>query len=125
MNSPQRSFLPAGSAQPEAAGEGMAMAPPVSSPVSSPASSPVSPLVSLAELALNVPAEVCVIDPVAAGQPPERARQLADIGFVAGERVAVLTRAWPGNDPLVVLVGHSRFALRSAEAACIRVRQIA
>jgi Fe2+ transport system protein FeoA len=37
----------------------------------------------------------------------------------------VLTRAWPGNDPLVVLVGHSRFALRSAEAACIQVLEIA
>lgn len=115
MNSPQRSFFPADSALPAAACDGEA-APPPGRP---------SPLVSLAELALNVPAEVCAIDPAAAGQSPERARQLADIGFVAGERVAVLTRAWPGNDPLVVRVGHSRFALRSAEAACIRVRQIA
>jgi len=79
---------------------------------------------TLDRLALNVPALVSRIDPAAAGQPPERARQLGDIGFVAGERVTVLTRAWPGNDPLVVLVGHSRFALRSAEAACIQVREI-
>lgn len=80
---------------------------------------------SLDRLGLNVPALVCGLDPAAAGQPPERARQLCDIGFVNGERVTVLTRAWPGNDPLVVLVGHSRFALRSAEAACIQVREIA
>jgi ferrous iron transport protein A len=79
----------------------------------------------LTRLALNVPAAVCGIDPAAAGQPQERARQLRDIGFVPGERVTVLTRAWPGNDPLVVLVGHSRFALRTAEAACIQVREIA
>lgn len=79
----------------------------------------------LDQLGLNVPALVCCIDPAAAGQPAERVRQLADIGFVPGERVTVLTRAWPGNDPLVVLVGHSRFALRSAEAACIRVQAIA
>ncbi len=111
MNSVQRSFLPTEGADTSPACPGDATGQP--------------PLVSLAALALNVPAVVCAIDPGAAGQPPERARQLADIGFVAGERVAVLTRAWPGNDPLVVLVGHSRFALRTAEAACIRVREIA
>lgn len=56
-----------------------------------------------------------------AGQPAERASQLADIGFIPGERVMVLARAWPGGDPLVVRIGHSRFALRCAEAACITV----
>lgn len=111
MNSPQRTFVPIEPAVPVPAGdEGLAAQP---------------ALLSLAALAPNVPAVVCAIDPAAAGQPPERARQLADIGFVAGERVAVLTRAWPGHDPLVVLVGHSRFALRTAEAACIQVREIA
>ena len=29
--------------------------------------------------------------------------------------------AWPGGDPIVVRVGHSRYALRRAEAACVRV----
>ena len=111
MNSAQRSILPSQPGPIETRCDGVA--------------APEAPVVSLAALALNVPAVVCAIDPAAAGQPPERARQLADIGFVAGERVAVLTRAWPGNDPLVVLVGHSRFALRTAEAACVRVREIA
>jgi ferrous iron transport protein A len=86
---------------------------------------PLSPSRPLDRLEPNVPAVVCGIDPLAAGQPPDRERQLQDIGFVPGERVTVLTRAWPGNDPLVVLVGHSRFALRSAEAACIQVLEIA
>jgi ferrous iron transport protein A len=56
---------------------------------------------------------------------PERVRQLADIGFVPGARVAVLARAWPGGDPLVVRVGESRFALRRAEAACVQVDPVA
>lgn len=53
--------------------------------------------------------------------PGERAQQLADIGFVPGEGVSVVARAWPGGDPLVVRVGQSRFALRKAEADCIVV----
>jgi ferrous iron transport protein A len=61
------------------------------------------------------------VDPRAAGQSHERAQPLADIGFVPGEAVSVVTHAWPGGDPLVVRVGHSRFALRRAEAACIQV----
>jgi ferrous iron transport protein A len=69
-------------------------------------------------------ARIEAIDPAAAGQPAERARQLADLGFTPGELVAVLARAWPGGDPLVVRVGPSRFALRRAEAACVRVREL-
>jgi len=111
MNSPMRSFV---SSEADLAGDA-----PQDGVPAAPAS------ISLARLRPNVPALVCAIDPAAAGQPQERARQLSDIGFVTGEQVTVLTRAWPGNDPLVVLVGHSRFALRSAEAACIQVREIA
>ena len=54
-------------------------------------------------------------------QAPERARQLEEIGFVAGEQVMVMTRGYPGGDPLVVRVGQSTFALRCAEAACVQV----
>ena len=52
---------------------------------------------------------------------PEWARWLEEIGFIAGERVMLLTRALPGGDPLVVRIGQSTFALRRAEAACVRV----
>jgi ferrous iron transport protein A len=52
---------------------------------------------------------------------PEWARWLEEIGFVAGERVRLMARGFPGSDPLVVRVGQSTFALRQAEAACIRV----
>ncbi len=72
----------------------------------------------------NCAVRVWRLDAAAAGQPPERMRQLADIGFTPGERVVVLRRAWRGGR-IVVLVGQSRFALRSAEAACVLVRGIA
>ena len=80
---------------------------------------------ALDRVSCNRPMQVWRVDAAAAGQPQERARQLADIGFAPGERVVVLSRTWPGAGALVVLVGHSRFALRRAEAACILVRDIA
>lgn len=52
---------------------------------------------------------------------PQWAQQLEDIGFIAGERVALMARGVPGGDPLVVRVGLSTFALRLAEAACVRL----
>ena len=80
------------------------------------------PSLSLDDLADRCPARISRVDPAAAGQPADRAGQLADIGFTAGETVTVLARAWPGGDPLVVRVGASRFALRRAEAACVQVQ---
>lgn len=52
---------------------------------------------------------------------PDLSERLSDIGFTHGESVAVLARAVPGGDPLVVRVGQSRFALRRIEARCIHV----
>ncbi len=52
---------------------------------------------------------------------PDWADRLAEIGFLPGEPVTVIARAQPGGDPLAVRVGLSTFALRRAEAACIRV----
>ena len=55
---------------------------------------------------------------------PEWARWLEELGFVAGERVLLMARALPGGDPLVVRIAESKFALRRAEAACIRVAAV-
>ena len=52
---------------------------------------------------------------------PEWARWLEEIGFIVGERVMLMARGLPGGDPLVVRIGQSTFALRRAEAACVRV----
>ena len=52
---------------------------------------------------------------------PEWARWLEEIGFIVGERVMLMARGLPGGDPLVIRIGQSTFALRRAEAACVRV----
>jgi len=62
-----------------------------------------------------------VIDVVAPAGQPDWADRLAEIGFLAGEQVQVLSRGVPGGDPIAVRVGTSTFALRRAEAACVRI----
>ena len=61
---------------------------------------------------------------VAPDATPEWALQLEDIGFLPGERVAIMARGMPGGDPLVVRVGLSTFALRLDEAACIQIQPL-
>lgn len=48
-------------------------------------------------------------------------QRLEEIGFIPGEPVELMRRGFPGNDPLVVRIGLSTFALRRAEAACVEV----
>lgn len=55
----------------------------------------------------------------------EWARLLDEIGFIEGEQVRIMAKGVPGADPLVVRVGQSTFALRRAEAACIRLVPLA
>lgn len=52
---------------------------------------------------------------------PEWGSWLEEIGFMAGEHVTLMARALPGGEPMVVRIGQSTFALRRAEAACVRV----
>lgn len=49
------------------------------------------------------------------------ARRLRDLGFVAGEPVRLVARAPLGADPLLVQIGYTRFALRRAEAARVKI----
>lgn len=44
------------------------------------------------------------------------AARLRDLGFVSGEPVRIVAKAPWGNDPLVVQIGSTRFALRQNEA---------
>ena len=55
---------------------------------------------------------------------PDWGRWLAEIGFLPGEQVTVTARSLWGGDPMVVRVGQSTFALRRAEAACVRVESM-
>jgi ferrous iron transport protein A len=73
-------------------------------------------------LADAVVGEIFIVSHVVAPPgAPQWAHQLEDIGFIAGERVVLMARGLPGGDPLVVRVGLSTFALRLAEAACVRL----
>ena len=74
---------------------------------------------TLENLPLHQPARVS--DLAAPPAAPEWARWLAEIGFIPGEPVMLLARARPGGDPMVVRIGDSTFALRRAEARCVRV----
>jgi ferrous iron transport protein A len=50
------------------------------------------------------------------------ARRLRDLGFVRGEPVRIVATGPLGGEPLLVYIGHTRFALRRSEAARVRVR---
>lgn len=52
-------------------------------------------------------------DPIAA--------RLMTLGFVMGEHIEILAHGWLGKDPILVKVGHSRFALRRNEAERIEI----
>jgi len=47
--------------------------------------------------------------------------RLLELGFVPGETVRVMARAFPAGDPLAVRIGNSTFALRRHEAALVRL----
>ncbi len=51
------------------------------------------------------------------------AKRLRDLGFVKGEPVRIVALGPVGAEPLLVQIGYTRFALRRAEAARVRIRQ--
>ena len=74
----------------------------------------------LSDLPKNVPAWVQAVDGLTLGD--RIARRLHDLGFVSGEPVRVVATCPFGAEPLLVQVGFTRFALRRAEAARVRLR---
>ncbi|MDH0866984.1 FeoA family protein [Mitsuaria sp. GD03876] len=79
--------------------------------------SAVLPVPTLAQAAIGQAHRVQALQ--APAHAPEWKQWLEELGFVPGEHVAVLARAMPGADPLVVRIGQSTFALRRAEADCV------
>jgi ferrous iron transport protein A len=70
------------------------------------------------------PRTVAVIDAVQDQGPNDTiARRLRELGFVAGEPVSVVAAGPFGAEPLLVQIGFTRFALRRAEAARVRLRR--
>jgi ferrous iron transport protein A len=73
---------------------------------------------------LPIAQEARVVGLVSAqGDHSDTIERLAELGFVPGERVRLLARALFG-DPIAVRVSSGTFALRLAEAACIRVELV-
>ena len=58
------------------------------------------------------------------GQDPELVLRLIEIGFLPGERIRVVARGQPGDEPIAVRLGHSTFALRRFEAAFVSVKAL-
>lgn len=76
--------------------------------------------VKLSELSRGHCALVVAVEDLHAGDAISR--RLRDLGFVPGEPVRMVTAGPVGGEPLLVQVGYTRFALRRAEAARVRVR---
>ncbi len=74
----------------------------------------------LNELARRTPA---IVEDVEDHAPNDAvARRLRELGFVAGEMVEIVAAGPLGAEPMLVQVGYTRFALRRAEAARVRLR---
>jgi ferrous iron transport protein A len=74
----------------------------------------------LIDLPRGASAIVRIVEDIVPADPI--AGRLRDLGFVPGEPVRVVAHGPIGADPLVVQVGFTRFALRRAEAARVRVQ---
>jgi ferrous iron transport protein A len=75
--------------------------------------------VRLSELAMDTTAVIQEVEDAKLNDPISR--RLRELGFVPGEPVRVVARGPVGRDPLLVQIGFTRFALRRAEAARVRV----
>lgn len=81
--------------------------------------------IGLHELAHRQLARIAGLQPAGDAEESGVLLRLLEIGFLPGEPVRVMSRGYPGNDPLAVRVGHTTFALRRHEAALIRVCPLA
>lgn len=79
------------------------------------------PVRGLHQLSLNQCAVVLGIRDDLSESDQALALRLLEIGFLPGERLRVLARGVPGNEPLAIRIGHTTFALRSHEASLVRV----
>lgn len=77
----------------------------------------------LSELSRRQQGVVVAVHGLSAADPI--ARRLGELGFVAGEPVRLITTGPWGQEPLLVQVGYTRFALRRSEAERIEVQAAA
>lgn len=77
--------------------------------------------IGLADLPAGVSARVVRVAASDATAPVELTKRLAELGFLPGERVRIVSRGWLAREPLAVRIGTGTFALRLFEAECVRV----
>ena len=68
-------------------------------------------------------ATVAGVLPPSQAQDHELALRLIEIGFLPGERVRVVARGQPGDEPIAVRLGNTTFALRRFEAAFVSLKE--
>ena len=73
----------------------------------------------LSELAKGATAVIQEVEDASMNDPISR--RLRELGFVRGEPVRIVAQGPLGGDPLLVQIGFTRFALRKAEAARVRI----
>jgi ferrous iron transport protein A len=79
--------------------------------------------VLLTSLRPGAEATVAAVSLPHGAQDQDLALRLIEIGFLPGERVRVIARGQPGNEPIAVRLGHTTFALRKFEAGLVSVRK--
>ncbi|MED5618927.1 FeoA family protein [Ideonella sp. BN130291] len=82
-------------------------------------------ILPLSSLPTGTEATVAEVIAPAHAQDDELVLRLIEIGFLPGERLRVIARGQPGDEPIAVRLGHTTFALRRFEAAFIQVETAA
>lgn len=79
--------------------------------------------VLLSSLRPGAEAAVASVSLGKAQEDQELALRLIEIGFLPGERLRVIARGQPGDEPIAVRLGQTTFALRKFEAAFVSVHK--
>ncbi len=76
---------------------------------------------TLASLQKGGNARIEGLSPASGNDEAATLLRLVELGFVPGELVRVVAKAFPGGYPMAVRVGNTTFALRRHEASLIRI----
>lgn len=79
------------------------------------------PIIPLSRLRTGSQATVAEVRAPAQVQDADLVLRLIEIGFLPGERLRVIARGQPGDEPIAVRLGATTFALRRFEAEFIHV----
>lgn len=83
------------------------------------------PPISLADVARSVEVEIVALRSGASDEGREWEQRFIEFGIIENARVRILHEGPLGKDPLVILVGGMRIALRRQQASSIIVRYLA